>query len=105
DLIVVGGKNGPISARVRTILVPKPLDEMRDPRDKFTSVECVYASAGVKFKDAELLGIPTIVIVGKGLADGVVEVRDRRSGQTRHIPAADAAAVVTTICTTGWSEN
>ena len=63
------------------------------------------ASPGVKFKDAELLGIPTIVIVGKGLADGVVEVRDRRSGQTRHIPAADAAAVVTTICTTGWSEN
>ena len=48
DLVVVGGKNGPISARVRTILVPKPLDEMRDPRDKFTSVECVYATAGVK---------------------------------------------------------
>ena len=44
DLIVIGGKNGPISARVRTILVPKPLDEMRDPRDKFTSVDCVYAS-------------------------------------------------------------
>ncbi len=48
DLIVVGGKEGPISARVRTILVPKPLDEMRDPRDKFTSVDCVYASSGVK---------------------------------------------------------
>ncbi len=48
DLIVVGGKEGPLSARVRTILVPKPLDEMRDPRDKFTSVDCVYASAGVK---------------------------------------------------------
>jgi translation initiation factor 5B len=48
DLVVVGGRDGPISARVRTILVPKPLDEMRDPRDKFTSVDCVYASAGVK---------------------------------------------------------
>ena len=48
DLVVVGGRNGPISARVRTILVPKPLDEMRDPRDKFTSVECVFASAGIK---------------------------------------------------------
>ena len=48
DLIVVGGRNGAISARVRAILVPKPLDEMRDPRDKFTSVDCVFASAGVK---------------------------------------------------------
>ena len=37
-----------LSARVRAILVPKPLDEMRDPRDKFTSVDCVFASAGVK---------------------------------------------------------
>jgi translation initiation factor 5B len=48
DLVVVGGKDGPISARVRAILVPKPLDEMRDPRDKFSSVDVVYASAGIK---------------------------------------------------------
>jgi translation initiation factor 5B len=48
DLVVVGGREGPISARVRAILVPKPLDEMRDPRDKFSSVDTVYASAGVK---------------------------------------------------------
>ena len=38
-------------------------------------------SPGVKFKDAELLGVPTIVVVGKGLADGVVEVADRRTGE------------------------
>jgi translation initiation factor 5B len=66
DLIVVGGKNGPISARVRTILVPKPLDEMRDPRDKFTSVECVYASAGVKIVapdlDGALAGAPLFAV-------------------------------------------
>ncbi len=48
DLIVVGGKEKPIATRVRAILVPKPLDEMRDPRDKFSSVDCVYASAGIK---------------------------------------------------------
>jgi prolyl-tRNA synthetase len=52
-------------------------------------------SAGVKFKDAELIGVPSIVIVGKGLADGVVEVRDRRSGERRDVPVADAAAEVT----------
>lgn len=48
-------------------------------------------SAGVKLSDAELIGVPTIVIVGRGLADGVVEVRDRRSGTTDLVPADDAA--------------
>jgi prolyl-tRNA synthetase len=38
-------------------------------------------SVGVKFKDAELIGIPTIVVVGRGLVDGLVEVRDRISGE------------------------
>ena len=52
------------------------------------------ASPGVKFKDAELIGVPTIVIVGKGLADGVVELRDRRSGERRNVPVADALASV-----------
>ncbi len=74
DLVVVGGKDGPISARVRTILVPKPLDEMRDPRDKFTSVETVYASAGVKvvapgleraLAGAPLLSVPQGEDIGK----------------------------------------
>jgi prolyl-tRNA synthetase len=47
-------------------------------------------SPGVKFKDAELLGVPTIVVVGRGLADGVVEVRDRRTGERTDVPVADA---------------
>ncbi|MCL2476808.1 translation initiation factor IF-2 [Candidatus Bathycorpusculum sp.] len=66
DMIVVGGKDGPLSTRIRTILVPKPLDEMRDPRDKFTSVESVYASAGVKIvaSDVEgaLAGAPLLAV-------------------------------------------
>ncbi len=66
DLVVVGGKDGPISARVRTILVPKPLDEMRDPRDKFTSVDVVYASAGVKIVapglETALAGAPLLAV-------------------------------------------
>ena len=49
------------------------------------------ASPGVKFKDAELLGMPWIVVVGRGWADGVVELRNRFSGQTREL-AVDAAA-------------
>jgi prolyl-tRNA synthetase len=42
-------------------------------------------SAGVAFADADLLGMPTIVVVGKSLADGEVEVKDRRSGERRRV--------------------
>ncbi|CUR59959.1 Prolyl-tRNA synthetase [metagenome] len=48
-------------------------------------------SPGVKFKDAELIGVPTIVTVGRGLADGTVEIRDRRSGDREEV-AVDRAA-------------
>lgn len=48
------------------------------------------ASPGVKFKDAELLGVPWIVVVGRGWADGVVELRDRFSGDKRDVAAASA---------------
>ena len=45
-------------------------------------------SPGVKFKDAELIGVPTIVVVGKSLAEGgTVEVRDRRSGAREDVHA------------------
>jgi prolyl-tRNA synthetase len=48
-------------------------------------------SPGVKFKDAELIGVPTIVVVGKGLASGTVEIKDRASGEREDV-AVDAAA-------------
>jgi len=56
DLIVVGGKEKPITTRIRAILVPKPLDEIRDPRDKFASVDTVFAAAGVKIVASGLEG-------------------------------------------------
>ena len=49
-------------------------------------------SAGVKFSDAELIGIPTIVVVGRGLAEGVVEVKDRTSGERRDVKVEDVVA-------------
>ncbi len=56
------------------------------------------ASPGVKFKDAELIGIPFIMVVGKGLADGKVEFRDRKSGEKSEF-AVDAAlaTIIATI--------
>jgi prolyl-tRNA synthetase len=50
------------------------------------------ATPGVKFADAELIGVPTIVVVGRGLANGVVEVKDRRSGERQEIPVDSAVA-------------
>ena len=56
DLIVVGGKEKPIVTHIRAILVPKPLDEIRDPRDRFSSVNSVFAAAGVKIVASDLEG-------------------------------------------------
>ena len=49
------------------------------------------ASAGVKFKDAELIGNPVIMVVGKSLADGKVELRNRKSGEKSEVALAEAA--------------
>lgn len=51
-------------------------------------------SPGVKFKDSELIGVPTIVVVGRGLADGVIELKDRRSGERREVALGQAVETV-----------
>ncbi|MGB9914249.1 MAG: translation initiation factor IF-2 [Candidatus Bathyarchaeales archaeon] len=56
DVIVIGGKKKPIITSIRAILVPKPLDEIRDPRDRFSSVDYVSAAAGVKIVASDLEG-------------------------------------------------
>ena len=76
-------------------------DEVYDTADRLAAglalagVRVLYddrpkVSPGVKFKDAELLGVPTILVVGKGLAEGTVEIRDRRSRNREEVPLADA---------------
>lgn len=55
------------------------------------------ASPGVKFKDAELIGNPVIVIVGKSLADGKIEVRDRKSGSKSEVPIDEALSYLVGI--------
>jgi prolyl-tRNA synthetase len=56
------------------------------------------ASPGVKFKDSELLGVPTIVVVGKGLVDGVIEIKDRTTGDRIEVPADEAAERIIATC-------
>jgi prolyl-tRNA synthetase len=48
----------------------------------------------VKFGDAELLGVPIIVIVGRTAAEGIVELWDRRSGERTPVAVADVAAEI-----------
>lgn len=66
DRVAVLGRDGPMVVRVRALLMPKPLDEMRDPRDRFRNVEEVRASAGVKMVgeglDAAVPGSPLYVV-------------------------------------------
>jgi prolyl-tRNA synthetase len=50
------------------------------------------ATPGVKFADAELIGVPTILVVGRGLAKGVVEVKDRASGDRQDVPVDEVVA-------------
>lgn len=59
------------------------------------------ASPGVKFADAELIGVPTIVVVGRGLADGVVELKDRATGERTEVAADRIVSVVTKLATGG----
>lgn len=67
----------------------KIVAELEDARYEVLYDDRPKVSPGVKFGDAELIGVPTIVIVGKGLADGVVELWDRRSNERTSVPVAD----------------
>jgi prolyl-tRNA synthetase len=83
--VVATGKDASILAAAEdlvTELEAAGLTVLFDDREK--------VSPGVKFKDSELIGIPTIVVVGRGVADGVVEVKDRASGERVEITLADA---------------
>lgn len=78
DIVVIGGKTNPIVTNVRAVLLPKPLDEIRDPRDKFSSVDAVSAAAGVKIAapdlDEALAGAPVYVVPSEDEAKEYVEI-------------------------------
>jgi translation initiation factor 5B len=57
DRIVVGKKDSVTTTKIKALLLPKPLDEMRDPRDKFRHVDKVIAAAGLKITSPDLDGV------------------------------------------------
>ncbi|WP_214369972.1 proline--tRNA ligase [Pseudonocardia sp. H11422] len=82
--VVIAGKNEEITVggeQLAAELEAAGLSVLLDDRK---------ASPGVKFADAELIGVPTIVVVGRGLASGLIEVKDRRTGERTEI-ARDTA--------------
>ena len=89
DVHVVGigkGEQKPEAERIASELEARGLTVLLDDRHK--------VSPGVAFKDAELIGVPTSVVIGKGLADGLAEVRDRKSGEGRQVAMAELVDAV-----------
>ena len=92
--IVVTGKpsepTAPKSEEIATALEAAGLRVLIDDR--------VGLGAGVKFNDAELLGVPTIVVVGKSLGTGTIEVRDRKSGERADVAVDDVVQHLIEVC-------
>ena len=87
--VIVAGKGEELTNTARLIaedLESTGLDVLLDDRKA--------ASAGVKFADSELLGIPITIVVGRGLKNGQVEVRLRRSGDRQDVPAEEVVMKV-----------
>lgn len=88
--VIAAGKDGQVEAALElgAALSQAGLRVLVDDRPN--------VSAGVKFTDAELIGIPRAVVVGRRLAEGWVEVRNRRSQERTDVPRADVVGVITT---------
>jgi prolyl-tRNA synthetase len=90
--VVIAGKGEPVGAagqRLAAELDASGLQVILDDRP---------ATPGVKFADAELLGVPTILVVGRGLASGVVEVKDRATGERTEVPVDGVVAHLLELC-------
>jgi prolyl-tRNA synthetase len=90
--VVIAGKDetvGAIGERLAAELDSSGLRVILDDRP---------ATPGVKFADAELLGVPTILVVGRGLASGVVEVKDRATGERTEVPMDGVVAHLHELC-------
>ncbi|PIE21613.1 MAG: proline--tRNA ligase [Arachnia propionica] len=93
------------------VVVAGKTDEMRAAADQLAAeleqrgmdvlVDDRKASPGVKFADAELLGMPVILVVGRGLADGVVEVRRRSTGERNNVSLDEAVDAVAELVAAG----
>jgi len=87
-VVMAGKDDGSITSTANQIVDGLEASGMRVVLD-----DRVGVSPGVKFKDAELLGMPVVVVAGRGVANGVVEVRNRITGTTTETPIEQAVSV------------
>ncbi len=94
DSIVVAKRDDVIVTKVKVLLLPKPLDEMRDPRDKFVRVEEVSAAAGVKIASSDLDG----VLAGSPV---YVATAERDAAELKRVIESEVKSVIISTDTTG----
>ena len=93
--LVAAGKDEAVLAAAESMyaeLIGAGLEVLFDDR-------ACKVSPGVKFKDAELIGVPTIVVAGKGVVDGILEVKDRKTGERSDVAIGDVVAHVRALAT------
>ena len=88
-IVMAGKDDGAITTAANDIAVGLESAGLRVLLD-----DRVGVSPGVKFKDAELLGMPSVVIAGRGVANGMVEVRNRTTGSSGEVAIAEAVDAV-----------
>jgi len=106
DTIVVGGLEKPIVTKVKALLMPKPLDEMRSPEDRFLAVDEVRAAAGVLIAAQDLegavAGAPLVAVPDPGSLERVVKEVQEEVNAVR--VARDVVGVVVKADTLGTLE-
>jgi prolyl-tRNA synthetase len=90
--VVLAGKDDTIRATGERLVAELDLSGLRVILDDRP------ATPGVKFADAELIGVPTILVVGRGLSTGVVEIKDRATGERTEVPVDGAVAHLQELC-------
>ena len=90
--VVIAGKDDTVGAAGERLAAELDGSGLRVILDDRT------ATAGVKFADAELIGVPTILVVGRGLSSGVVEVKDRATGERTEVPVGNAVTHLHELC-------
>lgn len=104
DTVVAAKRDGTVAARPKAILLPRPLDEMRDPRDRFMPVESVDAAAGVKIASPDLAGVlpgSTILVAPAGSGSAAIApLRERIEAEMRSVFVETESDGVTVRCDT-----
>lgn len=83
QLIVVGTSGEPLATTIRALLKPKPLDEIRDPRDRFDSVESIHAASGLKISAANLESVTPGAPLYAATEENVEEVKARIASELK----------------------